>query len=114
MTKSAARSSPRSLTDLAASAAITAEHLQCLANKRRLVTLYHLAVNGEMDVTSLAEAVGLQQSPMSQHLAVLRKAKIIAPRRVAQTVFYRLSDIRAERLLWELWTIYIRAGREST
>jgi DNA-binding transcriptional ArsR family regulator len=36
---------------------------------------------------------------MSQHLALLREAKMVATRREGQTIYYRLSDERVQRLI---------------
>ena len=40
----------------------------------------------------LTEAVGLSQSALSQHLAKMREEGIVAFRREAQTLFYRVSE----------------------
>ncbi|MFX6972952.1 ArsR family transcriptional regulator, partial [Acinetobacter baumannii] len=50
-------------------AADAARLLRLLANEKRLLILCLLVARGEMDVTSLAEAVDLSQSALSQHLA---------------------------------------------
>jgi len=52
--------------------------------------------------------VGLSQSALSQHLAKMREEKIIAGRREAQTVFYRIADRKVARLLALLKDIYCR------
>jgi DNA-binding transcriptional ArsR family regulator len=43
---------------------------------------------------------------LSQHLAKLREEGLVATRKQAQTVFYRVADPRAERLLVLLQEIY--------
>ena len=48
--------------------------LKLLANENRLLILCQLVKNGEMSVTELADAVGLSQSALSQHLAKMRQA----------------------------------------
>lgn len=62
--------------------------LQVLANSRRLHVL-SLLRKAEWDVGSLAAAVGLSQSALSQHLAKLRSAGLVSVRREAQTIWYR-------------------------
>jgi DNA-binding transcriptional ArsR family regulator len=57
-------------------------------------------------VNDLAEAVGLSQSALSQHLAKMRDEGLLATRRDAQTVFYRMADPNAARLLALLKSIY--------
>ena len=73
--------------------------LRALANECRLLVLCHLAADGELNVGQLAERVGLSQSALSQHLAKLREERLVATRKEAQTVFYRLSDPKAEQML---------------
>lgn len=80
--------------------------LRALANEQRLLILCHLAANGELSVSALVERVQLSQSALSQHLARLREEGIVAFRREAQTLFYRIADDRAARLLGVLHEIY--------
>ena len=79
--------------------------LSQLANEKRLLVLCHL-VGGERSVGELAALVGLSQSALSQHLARLREDGLVATRREAQTVWYRLGDPRAARVLAVLHEIY--------
>jgi DNA-binding transcriptional ArsR family regulator len=80
--------------------------LKLLANENRLLILCRLAVKGEVSVHDIAEAVGLSQSALSQHLAKMRDEGLVATRREAQTVFYRIADDNAARLLTLLKDIY--------
>lgn len=80
--------------------------LKLLANGNRLLILCRLAPAGEMSVTDLAAAVGLSQSALSQHLARMREEGLLATRRAGQTVFYRIADADAARLLAVLKDIY--------
>lgn len=80
--------------------------LNLLANENRLLALCHLAGEGEMTVTSMAEAVGLSQPALSQHLARLREDGLVATRKVSQTVFYRLTDPKVATLLGVLRDLY--------
>jgi DNA-binding transcriptional ArsR family regulator len=73
--------------------------LKAAANDSRLLVLCHLAVEGELSVSQLQERVRLGQSALSQHLAKLRDENIVATRKEAQTVFYRVCDPKAARLL---------------
>ena len=65
--------------------------LKAMANEARLMVLCQL-IEGEKSVGDLQETVGLSQSAMSQHLAVLREQDIVATRRDGQSVYYRISD----------------------
>jgi len=80
--------------------------LKLLANENRLLILCRLATTREMAVNELAEAVGLSQSALSQHLAKMREEGLLATRREAQTVFYRIADPNTQRLLKLLKDIY--------
>ena len=89
-------------------AAEAAGLLKLLANENRLLILCRLALNREMSVNELADAVDLSQSALSQHLAKMREEGVLATRREAQTVFYRIADPNAARLLTLLKDIYCR------
>lgn len=74
-----------------ASAGAAARLLRALANERRLMILCQLTA-GERSVSELIPHVGLSQSALSQHLAVLREEGVVATRREAQTIWYRIAD----------------------
>lgn len=92
--------------DLADKAAEAARLLRLLANESRLLVLCRLAGEGEMGVGALAEAVGLSQPALSQHLARLREDGLVATRREAQSVFYRIADPKVGRVLALLRELY--------
>jgi DNA-binding transcriptional ArsR family regulator len=62
-----------------------------LANEHRLRILC-LLEQGERSVSDLAHHLDLSQSSLSQHLARLRRAGIVATRRDGVTIFYRIAD----------------------
>lgn len=64
--------------------------LKAMGNERRLSILLYLS-RGEKSVGELEDLVGLSQSALSQHLAVLRQERVVSTRRQAQTIFYRLN-----------------------
>ena len=64
---------------------------KALADAKRLCVVEQLA-EGERSVSDLSRDAGCQVPNMSQHLAVLRSAGIVATRREGSTVFYRLAD----------------------
>ena len=94
------------LLGLEANAAEATQFLKLLANEHRLQILCQLVANGEMTVGALADAVGLSQSALSQHLARLRAEDLVAFRRESQTIHYRMADQRAVRLLRTLRQIF--------
>jgi ArsR family transcriptional regulator, virulence genes transcriptional regulator len=79
--------------------------LKLLANEQRLTVLCRLS-GAEMSVSELCEHVNLTQSALSQHLAKLRADGLVATRRDAQTIYYRLSDPIAIRLIGVLCDLY--------
>jgi DNA-binding transcriptional ArsR family regulator len=87
-------------------AADAAELLKLLANENRLLILCRLSQVREMSVNDLAEAVRISQSAVSQHLAKMREDGLVGTRRDAQTIYYRLADPNATRLLALLQDIY--------
>jgi DNA-binding transcriptional ArsR family regulator len=87
------------LAGLEANADEAARFLKLMANEQRLLILCQLVMKGEMAVNALADSVDLSQSALSQHLARLREDGLVAFRREAQTLHYRIADPRAVRLL---------------
>lgn len=93
------------ITRFEASAAEAAKLLRALGNERRLMILCQLA-DGERSVGELIPLVGLSQSALSQHLAVLREDGIVATRRERQTIWYRLADPAALKVVQTLAEIF--------
>jgi len=73
--------------------------LKAMSNECRLLVLCHLAESGELSVGQLLDRIGLSQSALSQHLAKLREERLVATRKEAQTVFYRVCDPKAGQVL---------------
>lgn len=65
--------------------------LRAMGNVRRLQILYALWKQ-EKSVGELEEIVGLSQSALSQHLAVLRRSGVVKTRRQAQTIYYSIKN----------------------
>jgi DNA-binding transcriptional ArsR family regulator len=55
--------------------------------------------DGELSVSTLAELVDKSPTAVSQHLAKLRQARIVATRHQANRVYYRLANEHARRLV---------------
>ena len=94
------------IAELERKASEAARLMKLLANENRLAILCHLVLTRELSVNSLAAAVGISQSALSQHLAKMRAEGLLATRREAQTVYYRIADPNAGRLLALLKNIY--------
>jgi DNA-binding transcriptional ArsR family regulator len=94
------------LKKLTRQAGDAAQLLKLLGNEKRLLILCFLAARGEMTVGEIVDVVKLSQSALSQHLGKLRADGLVAFRRTAQTLHYRIADERALRLLQVLKEIY--------
>ena len=95
-----------SLDPLAAKAGEAARLLRNLSNGHRLLILCHLSAQTELSVGALVEKIGLSQSALSQHLARLRADGLVAYRRDAQSLHYRIADPDVVRVLATLRDIY--------
>ncbi|EED37228.1 transcriptional regulator, ArsR family [Stenotrophomonas sp. SKA14] len=79
--------------------------LKSLAHPARLQVLCRL-VEGEAPVPELQALTGLSASALSQHLAVLRGMQIVATRREAQAIHYRMQEGPALGVLQALHATY--------
>ena len=72
--------------------------MQAIAHPVRLKILC-LINSAELSVLEIVDAVGTSQSNISQHLAVLRDNGILAARKDANKVFYRIGDPRVLQMI---------------
>ncbi|MBI5244075.1 MAG: winged helix-turn-helix transcriptional regulator [Elusimicrobia bacterium] len=70
---------------------IKADFLKCLAHPIRLAIIEHLK-HGEKSVGQMVQALGVEQSGLSKHLALLRQAGILKSRQEKVTVYYSIRD----------------------
>ncbi|MBN9139696.1 MAG: helix-turn-helix transcriptional regulator [Micrococcales bacterium] len=70
-----------------------------LSHPFRIRLLELLADGREHSVAELQEATGLEASHLSQHLAVLRRHRLVASDRRASHVYYRLAHPDVAELL---------------
>jgi ArsR family transcriptional regulator len=77
---------------------IKAELFRALAHPARIRILEVLA-EGERSVGEVAPLVGIELSHLSQQLAVLRRAGLVATRKEGSTVFYAVRDPATVALL---------------
>lgn len=92
-------------TRFEASAGEAARLLRALANERRLMILCRLG-DRERRVGELRPLVGLSQSALSQHLAVLREEGLVTTRRDGQAIWYRIADPAALKVVATLAEIF--------
>ena len=72
--------------------------LKAMSHPLRLKILCTLG-DQEISVQDIVERVGTSQSNISQHLAILRDKGILASRKDANRVYYRVGDGRTLQLI---------------
>ncbi|MFZ2302054.1 MAG: metalloregulator ArsR/SmtB family transcription factor [Gallionella sp.] len=75
-----------------------AQAIKAIAHPLRLKILCVLG-DQEVSVQDIVEQVGTSQSNISQHLAILREKGVLATRKDANRVFYRIDDLRTIKLI---------------
>ncbi len=70
---------------------LQADICKTLADPTRLMILHELK-KGEMSVGQLITNLGLPQSNISRHLAVLRERAVVTTRREGTTIYYSLAS----------------------
>ena len=86
--------------------------LKAMANEWRLMILCQLS-EGEKTVSELQAILGLSQSTLSQHLAVLRRERIVKARKQAQSVNYSLAGDEAPRVMQTLHEVFCTTQGEK-
>lgn len=98
---------------LAASAAEAEAFLRSFASRHRLMVLCSL-LEGEQPAGELGRRLGLTQSNLSRHLAMLREEGLVATRREGTTIYYRIASERVRPILAELYRLFCTPpGRTS-
>ena len=69
---------------------LLSNYLRAIGDSTRLKILRLLAA-GELTVSEIVEELGLSQSTISRHLALLRQVGFVSDRRQGQQVFYSLN-----------------------
>jgi DNA-binding transcriptional ArsR family regulator len=77
---------------------LAVEVFRMLADATRVQILWAL-IEGELSVSDLAERTVKAPASVSQHLAKLRMARLVRPRREGTTIFYRLDNDHVARLI---------------
>jgi DNA-binding transcriptional ArsR family regulator len=79
--------------------------LKALANPHRLLIVCQL-IEKDRSVGELAGFLGLRDSTVSQHLALLRRDGIVGTRRDGQTIWYSIGSDPARELVQTLYRTY--------
>ncbi|MEI2728080.1 MAG: metalloregulator ArsR/SmtB family transcription factor [Candidatus Nanopelagicales bacterium] len=77
---------------------IKAELFKALGHPAR-IRILELLADDEVPVSSLLTDTGMEPSHLSQHLAVLRRAGVVASRREGNAVYYRTAHPSVEMML---------------
>jgi ArsR family transcriptional regulator, zinc-responsive transcriptional repressor len=78
--------------------ALAVEVFRMLAEGTRIQILWSL-IDGEMSVNDLAVTIGKPGPSVSQHLAKLRMARLVRPRREGTTIYYQLENEHVRQLI---------------
>jgi len=95
----------RRLSELHDMASNACELLKAMSNKWRLMILCQLS-EGEKTVGELQDLLGVGQSAVSQHLAILRRENIVESRKDAQSIIYSLSGDEAIKVMATLHDVF--------
>ncbi|MBX6322144.1 MAG: helix-turn-helix transcriptional regulator [Rhodospirillaceae bacterium] len=90
---------------MAAGAEQAAQFLRALASPHRLMILCTLS-QGERSVGGLAAALAVAQPNVSQHLFKLKAMGLVAARREAQTIYYRLAAPGVRPIIDRLYAMF--------
>jgi DNA-binding transcriptional ArsR family regulator len=82
--------------------------LKSLANRHRLLIVCQL-IGAERSVGELAGLLKLRSSTVSQHLALLRRDRVVAARRDGQTIWYSIGSREVRELVRTLYRVYCGA-----
>jgi ArsR family transcriptional regulator len=74
-----------------------------LADETRLKVLLYLMQEGELHVSALCERLHQSQPAVSHHLALLREAGLIEPRRDGKHNFYSVKKSKFHHLIQQLF-----------
>ena len=86
--------------------------LKAMSHPLRLKILCTLG-DQEISVQDIVEHVGTSQSNISQHLAILRDKGILASRKDANRVYYRVGDARTLRLIGMMREVFCSMENSS-
>ena len=92
-------------SELEAHAVEAESFLRSIANRHRLMVLCALA-EGEISAGELSRRLGLTQSNLSRHLGTLREEGLVATRREATTIHYRIASDRVRTILQTLHVMF--------
>lgn len=75
-----------------------ADFFKVFGDSTRLRILFYLDC-GESNVNSISTELGISQSTVSQHLKLLRVARLVSWRKEGKNIIYKLNDEHISRIL---------------
>ena len=90
---------------------LASRSLKAMAHPLRLKILCVLGSSSEVSVQEIVDQVGTSQSNISQHLSILRDKGILASRKDANKVYYRISDPKILQLIGSLREAFCSSAR---
>lgn len=100
------------MTAMMQSACDASNFLKAISHEGRLMILCHLST-GEKSVTELEELLSARQAAVSQQLSRLRLEGLVAPRREGKTIYYRLTDSRAIKILEVVYELFCEGAQSG-
>jgi len=89
------------------------ELMNLLSNRHRLMILCFLT-ESERSVGELADCLDVREAVVSQHLAILRRERIVKARRDGQTMYYQIIREDVGQLLEFLYETYCSPTAKKT
>lgn len=83
-----------------------AAFLRLISNENRLIILCLLLQHKELSAGAINDFLTLSQPALSQHLSKMRDEGLIAYRRDAQTLYYRIDNPNVKKIVATLKTIF--------
>lgn len=80
------------------SLSLLANAFSLVGNDVRIKILYLLQEEGQLCPCDLSDILGMNISPVSQHLRKMKDSKIITSKKTGQTIFYSISSEYSEIL----------------
>ena len=104
---------PQDVVEFRANARRATMLLKAMANQSRLLILCFLA-QSEKSVGELQALLGISQSALSQHLAILRRDDLVETRRLARSIVYSIASPAAEALMGVLYEHFCQQPSDAT
>ena len=75
---------------------------KALAHPTRLTIAYNLMKKPECNVKRMSECLGISQPTVSQHLSILKSAKVLVSHRNGNQICYKVENPKVIKILGQL------------